>query len=151
MQYPGVEAPSRIALGFEPMRGREFWIVGCLLVTACSRGSSMALRTASSEFVGCPAQRLSVDDLEPDRYRVQGCGRTQIYQCEGGACWREGRLAERALDEAAKAFSCERSRVGVHWLQEETYRVQGCGHEDVYACGHDTCGPERSSALDSLP
>jgi hypothetical protein len=134
------------------MRGREVLVVGCLLVAACHRGPSMALRTASAEFVDCPAQHLSVEDVEPDRYRVQGCGRTQIYQCERGVgCWREGWFANRAIERAAKAFSCERSRVEVHWLQDETYRVRGCGHEDVYACGHNSCSPERSSALDSLP
>jgi hypothetical protein len=106
----------------------------------------MALRTASSEF-NCPSQRLSVEDVESDRYRVQGCGRTQIYQCEGGtACWREGRLARRALERGAKTFSCEPSRVEVHWIEDETYRVQGCGHDDVYACGHDKWGPERSTS-----
>lgn len=111
----------------------------CVFCFSCSQ-APLAARTGAAEF-RCPAENIGVDELEDDRYRVRGCGRTQIYQC-ASTCWREGWLARFARERASREFACNPEAISVRWIQEETYRVKGCAHEATYECADERCWPE---------
>ena len=115
-------------------------LLAVFLVAGCSSAPA-AVRTASSEF-GCSSNVLVVNELEDDRYRVSGCGRSQSYQCLDDRCWREGWYASHARKRAAREFDCPSSRIAVRWIQEETFRVEACGQAVTYDCGGDVCVPE---------
>jgi hypothetical protein len=113
-----------------------------LMLVACTSQASVAVRTAHEEF-RCPEEELLVDELESDRYRVRGCGRAQVYQCVPNVpCQHEGWLAARAKERAEREFDCPDGKLKVRWVQDETYRVEGCGHAATYACSADGCEPE---------
>jgi len=118
-----------------------------VLLTACSH-ASVAVHTASSEF-RCPEDQFTVEELENNRYRVNGCGHTQVYEClYDRPCQREGWLAARAKQRAEREFSCPDGRIKVRWVQDETYRVEACGNAVTYACDQDRgCEPETSPVV----
>ena len=121
-------------------RGALGW---ALLLSACSNDAAVAARTAVNAF-SCAPNLVSVQELTDDRYLASGCGRHQVYQCMSGECQREGWLARKARERAAREFQCAAALIQVHWVQDETYRVDACGHSGTYECDDDNCVPEGS-------
>jgi Lon protease-like protein len=115
------------------------------VVVGCSNQSSVAARTAASDF-GCQPEGLRVQELRDDRYKADGCGRSRTYECVDGSCWHEGRLAPNARERAAREFGCAAGRVEVRWIQDDTYRVEACGQAATYACDDDDCAPEGATS-----
>ncbi|MBK7581359.1 MAG: hypothetical protein IPI67_14240 [Myxococcales bacterium] len=115
---------------------------------ACGSASAVAVEHAARDF-GCPARSVRAQELESDRYKVAGCGDSAIYECHvDQGCWREGYQAGAAKERAARELDCPASAINVRWVQEETFRVDGCGQSRVYSCDDGSCVPEGSQKRD---
>jgi hypothetical protein len=121
---------------------RLFRALSVLLCVASCSSQTLVAKQAASPELNCPTSALNVQELEDDRFRVEGCSRSGVYQCIFDQCWREGWLARKARERATREFDCAPDQVHVRWIQEETYRVQACGQVQMYSCTDDNCVPE---------
>lgn len=64
------------------------FIMALMLLAACSTPGReerlRVLRNQGSFDLGCPANHVGVEYVEPDKYNVNGCGRQKIYKYEDG-------------------------------------------------------------------
>ncbi len=106
------------------------------------------MQHASRDFA-CPEESVHAKEIRNDRFRVRGCGKTGVYECHSGqGCWKEGYRAKVARERAEREFGCPREQIRVRWVQQETYRVEGCDQARVYECDEETCIPEGSGQTD---
>nr|HMR04477.1 hypothetical protein [Polyangiaceae bacterium] len=124
---------SRTAIGY---------IFGALaLCSGCTNQATVAAEFAARDS-GCAVDAVRVQELESDRYKTHGCERTAVYECWNDTCWREGRLAGNARSRATREFGCAADGLQVRWVQNEVYRVEGCGQRATNECSDDECTPE---------
>jgi hypothetical protein len=63
-----------------------------LASASCATAQSVALEQATVHL-RCPADRITVSEIELGRYRAVGCGRVAVYICGdelGDTCMQEG-------------------------------------------------------------